>query len=521
MAFPRNLSLVVSAALMAGVTGCASSRAPEAESTVLRDRDARIEQLEREVSQREQRISSLNNQLATTAALPPVSHGPNGATAYNNIPGGDLLPPAKPGECYARVFIAPTFETRTEQVLKREASARVETIPAQYEKVTERVLVREASSKLVTVPATYEKVSERVLVQPARSYWTLGKGSKAGEADNSLVAEASKLGLNLAGAQPGSCYSERIVPAKFETRTEQVVASEASSRVEVIPAQYSMVDERVLVQEASTRIVEVPATYETISERVLVKPATTVWKKGTGPVTRVNDTTGEIMCLVEVPAEYKTVSKRVIKTPATTKTIDIPAKYETVKVRRMTTAPQERRIDIPAKYSTVSRREQVSDARRFWAPSGSGAEGKFTGRQLCMAETPAKYRTVTRQVVKTPAASKSVAIPAEYKTVNVTRLKTPASSRTIDIPAEYATVTKRVQVTDGQMAWREILCETNTTPGLVRKMQQALKNEGLNPGPIDGVVGGATLSAVRSYQQKKGLATGGVTMATLKSLGVL
>ena len=75
--------------------------------------------------------------------------------------------------------------------------------------------------------------------------------------------------------------------------------------------------------------------------------------------------------------------------------------------------------------------------------------------------------------------------------------------------------------TEGQMAWREILCETNTTPGLVRKLQQALANEGLNPGPIDGVVGGATLNAVRAYQTKKGLPTGGVTMATLKSLGVL
>jgi inosine/xanthosine triphosphate pyrophosphatase family protein len=52
--------------------------------------------------------------------------------------GGELLPPnAKPGECYARVFVPPTYKTETAQVITREASERVEIIPARYEKVTE------------------------------------------------------------------------------------------------------------------------------------------------------------------------------------------------------------------------------------------------------------------------------------------------------------------------------------------------------------------------------------------------
>ena len=376
MTFPRSLTLFVGTVLAAGVTGL----------------------------------------VASPAVSQPVN--------YNDIPGGDLLPPAKPGECYTRVFVAPTYETRTEQVLKREASARIETIPATYETVKERVLVKEASSKLVTVPATYKNVTERVLVEGGRTFWRLGKNAKSREADGSLVSEASKLGLDLASAAPGSCYDERLVPARFETRTEQVLASEASSRVEVVPASYEMVDQRVLVKEASTKVVEVPAVYETVTERVLVKPATTVWKKGRGPVERISDGTGEIMCLVEVPAEYKTVSKRVLRTPATTRTVDIPAEYKTVKVRRMTAAPQERRIDIPAKYDTVTKREQVADARRYWVPAGQGGDGSRTGRQLCMAETPARYETVTRRVVDTAAGSRTVEIPAEYQTVTVTKLKT-------------------------------------------------------------------------------------------------
>ena len=67
----------------------------------------------------------------------------------------DLFPPnAKPGECYARVFILPKYKTYTETAVMREASERVEIIPARYEWVTERILVKEASERLEVIPAT-------------------------------------------------------------------------------------------------------------------------------------------------------------------------------------------------------------------------------------------------------------------------------------------------------------------------------------------------------------------------------
>ena len=55
---------------------------------------------------------------------------------------------------------------------------------------------------------------------------------------------------------------------------------------------------------------------------------------------------------------------------------------------------------------------------------------------------------------------------------------------------------------------------------LVRGMQRALGAAGHAPGPIDGIVGRETLAALKGYQGEKGLANGGVTLATLKSLGV-
>ncbi len=44
----------------------------------------------------------------------------------------------------------------------------------------------------------------------------------------------------------------------------------------------------------------------------------------------------------------------------------------------------------------------------------------------------------------------------------------------------------------------------------VRQIQQALKNKGFDPGPIDGVWGRKTIAAVRRFQQQQGLEADGI-----------
>lgn len=364
-------------AFATALAGCASTSMPESEvARRLEESQARVADLEREVVQGQERIETLNDELASSQ-LPAVSSGPpsgaSGSGLYNKIPGGDLLPPAEPGQCYARVFVPPTYETRTEQVLKR-----------------------------------------------------------------------------------GASESLKVIPTTYETAKEQVLVEAASSRIEVIPAEYGWAEEQVLVKAASTRLEEVPAQYEWQEEKVLVKAAHTIWKKGEGPIQKIDSATGEIMCLVEVPAEYKTVRKKVQIAPPGTREVAIPAEYKTVKRQIMTKEPTTRTIEIPAKY----------------------------------------------------------------KSVTVRRVATPAREQRTPIAAEYQTVSKRVQVSEGEMAWRQILCKTNTTSDVVRRMQRALQSAGYSPGPIDGIVGRETLAALKGYQNEKGLPQGGVTLTSLKSLGV-
>jgi len=141
------------------------------------------------------------------------------ASAYASSAGidNDLLPPSgKPGECYARVWVEPTYKTTTEEVLKKEASSRIEVTPAQYTIVTETVLVSEASSRLETTPATYKTISEEKLVSEGGLQWKLSLAENAGPASNELLETAESYGIDLNAARPGMCFHEHFVPAKFE-----------------------------------------------------------------------------------------------------------------------------------------------------------------------------------------------------------------------------------------------------------------------------------------------------------------
>jgi hypothetical protein len=429
------------------------------------------------------------------------------------------LPNAKAGECYAKVMIPATFKSETQEVVKRAASERIEIIPATYKTAVEQILIKPGSEKIVPVPAVYGMVKEKIEIEPARNVWQRGSGSKARLADHSLVAGAHALGLPKS-AEVGQCFVEYHQPDQYKTEATKVLIREASKKYDVAPAQYERVKEKVLVREASEKLIEVPAQYETVTEKVLERAAYTTWKKGRGPVERVDNGTGEIMCLVEVPAKYKIIKKRILKSKATTRKESIPAKYIVKSVRKLIAAASKQEVEIPAEYKTVTKRIKTADAKTSWVKNGVKGDGKKTARTLCMVQIPAKFTTVKKRVVKTPASVKTIAIPAAYQAQKVRKLVTAAQEKRIEIPAVKQMVTKRIRVSSPKLEWRSILCETNMTKNMNLKIQNALHQAGYNPGTIDGVIGRQTLVAVDEFQKKNNLPTGGLTLLTLEKLGI-
>ena len=460
----------------------------------------------------------MNNKLFKLAVLGAFVSTTSVGIAQDNM--GDVLPNAKPGECYAQVVIPAKYRTESSTLVVKEASESVKIIPAKYETVEERVMVSEAGSDLKIIPATFGTATERYEISPASSRWVVGAANSKIGADSQLVAMARAAGASVDSAKAGQCFSEHFEAPTYKSVTERVLVSEASEQIKMTPAKYEWVEQRVMVAPAARKLVEIPAVYESTQERVMVEDAKTVWKPGRGAVEKIDNGTGEVMCLVEVPAVYKTVSKRVLKTPAATKMMEEPARYETVRVRKLVADAQETRVAIPAKYDTVTKRVMETGGAHTWVAKGARNAGTPTGNVICLQETPAKYGTVSRKVVKTPASVRRVEIPAKYETKKVRRIVEPAREMRSAIPAVTDTVSRRVQVSPERLEWRSVICETNANVNTIQDVQRALDKAGFNPGPIDGVMGRQTMTAVKRFQESRGLAVGGVTTETLKKLGV-
>ena len=249
------------------------------------------------------------------------------------------------------------------------------------------------------------------------------------------------------------------VPAQYETVSEQVLIKEASVKLVPVPAEYETITEKVLVKEAATKIVTKPPVYKTETERVMVSAAYGEWvrKKRAPNCFSQNPVDCHVMCWVEVPAKYKNITKKVLVEPG---------------------------------------REEV-------------------------VEIPAEYKTVTRRVLKTPATVKEVEIPAEYKTFTRRVQSIPARTESETIPAEYETVTyKMIADYGGFSDWVEVLCDNQQTSSVVSRVQQSLADKGYNPGPVDGIMGGQTKTALEKYQKENNLPIGNLNTETLSALGV-
>ncbi len=280
----------------------------------------------------------------------------------------------------------------------------------------------------------------------------------------------------------GKCYAKCVVPAGYETVTEQILTKEESKRVITTPAEYKTETEQLLSKEAGSVIVPVPAVYETVTDQMLVKPA---GKK-----------------LVEVPAVYETLTERIMTAPESGKWV-VKRDYENC----FSSNPEDCTIKcwekIPAQYKTVEKRVLKTPA---------------TVKEI---EIPAEYRTVTKQVVKTPATYKEESIPAQYTTITKQVLVKPAATTEQVIPAEYRTITKTKKVSEGgSTGWEEIVCQANTSPDMIRQLQTKLKEAGEYNGSVDGRMGTNTREALKRYQTKNGLPIGNLNIKTLRQMGI-
>ncbi len=418
--FKTISTLGVAITIALSMSGCAnkdnSQMLLEQKNKTIAKLQEKLQVTKNEVNEKDIKIKQLKSQNIALAKNTKEAEKKDKNSVANN----SLIPPnAKVGECFAKVLVPPVYKEETKTRLVRAGTKSIVVIPATYKVVDKKVQIRAKSKKLVVIPAVYKKVKEKILVQPEKT------------------------------------------------------------KLIVIPATYKTVTNKVLVSEARDVIKTVPTKYKTVTEKILISPAHTEWKRGRGEIEKINNATGDIMCLVEVPAVYKTVTKKVVDVPAHTVKKVIPAVYETV---------TKRVVDVPA--HTVKK------------------------------VIPAVYKTITKKVLVTPATTKEITIPAICKIVKTRVIDKPAKEVVVKKDPVYKDYTIKVKVADSYLRWQPILCKTNTKPNIIKKLQRRLKQKGYAIRKITGVYDRATKAAVNKYQKDNSLSTGALTLKTLESLGL-
>ena len=120
-----------------------------------------------------------------------------------------------------------------------------------------------------------------------------------------------------------------------------------------------------------------------------------------------------------------------------------------------------------------------------------------------------------------PAPAAPAPAPAAAPAVESTPIEDVQSLQSIESTGEAAAATGEESAS---VAAAEVADDgddvVKTSPALMKKIQQALVDAGLNPGPVDGVSGAKTVAAIESFQKQNGIAPGKITKRTLRALGV-
>jgi Putative peptidoglycan binding domain len=235
------------------------------------------------------------------------------------------------------------------------------------------------------------------------------------------------------------CFATVQIPAKFETRTERVIKTPETSKMEAVPATYKTITEQVMVTPELKKQFTVPATYKTVMETVVVQPASEREEP--------------------VPATYKTVSERVLVKPESKRLEVVPATYKTVTEKVLVTPERKTLKLIPAQYE--DRQETVADRVANTRAETVPATFKTVTESVLVKPESVSYvplslptKLVREEAALTPQSSRIEVIPATYRTVTEQVEIKPASKRLVSVPAVFETVTERVKIADAHKEWK-------------------------------------------------------------------
>ena len=310
--------------------------------------------------------------------------------------------------------------------------------PAEFKTETEEFLLRQASEEFVKIPPIYETVKETIWINADGSTKTLISEILPSK-ENEVVITAD---LNKKSTSKTIFRERRVVkrPARTVERVIPPVTRQETQRIVKDDGTFETIQETGVVGDASTELVTIPATYETIRETIEV----------------------------QADGTEKVVSSEIIPPPTESQPQGSSGSI----------AENRKRASYAVAAAPSQTRPTVNTRTRgqfnvFNGVSNQVVESTETivsqaGEVLCRVLIPAKYKTITKEVMVTsaytidrpvPAVTKDVTVTVEtedggFKDVTKTFVIQDATTETLVIPAKFKTHSERVLIEPAREEWK-------------------------------------------------------------------
>jgi len=286
------------------------------------------------------------------------------------------------------------------------------------------------------------------------------------------LSTAQEASLTPPDAKAGECYARVVLPAQYEEVEEQVIVKEASEKISIVPAAYEETEEEIEVVPATKILEPIPATYKEEVETIEVKPVSRVWKtslkKKALPVNPAILTVLEVNgvnlksseagdCYKEyyVPRKFKIVAEDILIRTEHNATEIVEPEFEMVEQTVIVKPVGKEIVEVPAVYEETEEQVLVEAEKTVWKKGQNPAQkvSGATGEIMCLVKIPAKYRSIKKRVLKSPATTKIVEVPAETKVVKVKKLLSDTQVKYSAKPALYETIEKTELESEARFDW--------------------------------------------------------------------
>lgn len=337
-------------------------------------------------------LKTVSTRLLAGAAL-TVATLPIGAANAGNAPfcdGCGSLPPAQPGECYARVKVPAQYRTETQQVVVaegyervevdqphlissserimiKEAGVRYEVRQPRWESRPEKVLIRPGYHKLEVTPPRFSTVTETVQISQPRLVWKRGNpGALAAKGYKILsIAQSASGGSSYGHGSSGGSHSGQTSGYLYGTADTCGATCEIWCLVEE-PGLTKTVEKKVVSQRESVRKVAVPPKYKTVNKEILVDR---------GGVTEI-----------PVAAQYDTILTEKVISPGSERRVPVPPQMGTIEKKVLVTEEKYEWIRVicdPNSSKVIVRELQTLLSNKgYYSGSIDGIMGKMTQKGL-------------------------------------------------------------------------------------------------------------------------------------------